>query len=167
MDHCDECGFHYGSIARDAIGGALLGWAQAYADRLTQLSDEILPTHPRKGIWSALEYACHVRDVLLVQRERVEQALVEEQPTFAPMRREELVRERHYNKQQPRAVAEELVAAAGALATVLDQLPEAAWQRTAVYNWPTRAVRTLDWVGRQTLHEVIHHLMDIDRLTAA
>ncbi len=44
-------------------------------------------TRPEPSVWSALEYACHVRDALLVQRERVLLAQVEERPSFAPMYR--------------------------------------------------------------------------------
>lgn len=42
-------------------------------------------------------------------------------------------------------------------------LDDAGWERTAVYNWPTPAVRTMAWVARHTVHECRHHLMDIER----
>jgi hypothetical protein len=44
----------------------------------------MLRTRPEEGVWSALEYACHVRDVFLVQRDRLYTALVEDTPTFTP-----------------------------------------------------------------------------------
>jgi hypothetical protein len=30
-------------------------------------------------------------------------------------------------------------------------------------GYPTPRQRSLEWVGRHTLHEAVHHLMDIDR----
>lgn len=58
--------------------------------------------------WSALEYTCHVRDVLAVQRERLVSALTEQRPLFAPMRRDERAVEQRYNEQDIDAVLGEL-----------------------------------------------------------
>jgi S-DNA-T family DNA segregation ATPase FtsK/SpoIIIE len=33
-----------------------------------------------------------------------------------------------------------------------------------MYNYPTAQRRTLTWVGRHTVHEVEHHLLDITRV---
>ena len=40
-------------------------------------------------------------------------------------------------------------------------------QRTGVHSWPEEAERTLEWVARHTLHEMKHHLRDIESLLAA
>ncbi|MFI1154959.1 hypothetical protein [Streptomyces sp. NPDC020817] len=48
-------------------------------------------SRPAPGIWSPLEYACHVRDVLLVQRERVLAARRSNTPVADPMGRDEHV----------------------------------------------------------------------------
>jgi hypothetical protein len=40
------------------------------------------------------------------------------------------------------------------------------WQRTGVYPWPAREVRTVAWIGRRTVHELAHHLFDSRRLLA-
>jgi hypothetical protein len=105
-----------------------------------------------------------VRDVFEAQRERIGLALVEHEPAFAPMRREERVVEDRYNEQDPAQVADELGLAASALAHMLESLDEEGWQRTGIYNWPTTQVRTVEWIGRHTVHEGRHHLWDIDRL---
>ena len=36
-------------------------------------------------------------------------------------------------------------------------------QRPIFYGWPRPATRTLLWVAAQALHEVEHHLDDIER----
>ena len=118
-------------------------------------------TRPTPDVWSPLEYACHVRDVLEVQRERLLPVRSEENPRFVPMGREERVVDRRYNEQDPAVVAEELGAAAEALAATLDALDPAGWARTGVYNYPEPADRSVEWIGRHTVHEIRHHHRDL------
>lgn len=167
MDRCGECGFDYFAFARPEIADRLRDLAVAHSDRLNETPAAYLRAHPVEG-WSALAYACHVRDVLLNQRDRIQLALVEHQPEFVPMGRDELVVTRRYDEQAPDLVAAELVEAADALATLLANLDDAGWARTGVYGYPTRELRDVDWIGRHTVHELSHHLGDVDRvLTAA
>jgi S-DNA-T family DNA segregation ATPase FtsK/SpoIIIE len=165
-DVCEECGYVYGVITRAEIPLSIRARAVEFRTRLDHVKPEVLRAHPRAESWSALEYACHVRDVLRVQRERVELALVEDEPHFSPMRREERVVEERYNEQEPAAVAEELVEAGGRLAGTFGSLDDASWSRTGVYNWPSTRARTVEWIGQHTVHEAQHHLQDFDRLTA-
>jgi hypothetical protein len=126
-----------------------------------------LRAHPIAGVWSALEYACHVRDVLRVQRERVRLAQTEDRPELTPMGREERVERDRYNEQAPGTVADELTAAAEQLVADLDALDERGWLRTVLYNWPTREERTVEWIAVHTVHELVHHLRDVDDLLRA
>ena len=123
--------------------------------------------HPIEGMWSALEYGCHLRDVLEVQRDRIALTQVQETPSFVPMRRDERVVEDRYNEQYPKQVGGALAMLANALADLLDGLDDAGWARTGVYNYPTKQVRTVEWIARHTVHEERHHAADIDRLLAA
>jgi hypothetical protein len=166
VDHCDECGFDYGSVGRATVPDALRRLAGTYGQILGAIPPSALRAHPRAGTWSALEYSCHYRDVLRAQRQRVLLAQTEDRPTFASMRREERVLEEGYNEQAPPAVAGELADAAQALAATLAGLDAAGWTRTALYRWPVRAVRTVGWIGCHTVHEGVHHLLDIERLTS-
>jgi S-DNA-T family DNA segregation ATPase FtsK/SpoIIIE len=83
------------------------------------------------------------------------------------MRREERVVEERYNAQSPAEVAREVVGAAASLSGTLESLDDGGWQRTGVYNWPSRQVRTVEWIGRHTIHEGEHHLQDIATLVTA
>jgi hypothetical protein len=172
VTRCDECDFSYDELARDAIALAIRQLAERYVARLSPVPADVahdlrLRAHPISGAWSALEYACHVRDVLAVQRERIQQAQVEDTPEFVPMGREERVVNDRYNEQSPATVAAELAAAAEAFADDLDELDAASWQRTGVYSWPTREDRSVEWIAVHTVHELLHHLKDIDDLLAA
>jgi DinB family protein len=167
VDRCDECGFRYETVARADIPNAVRALAPRYEAVLAETEDGMLRGHPIAGTWSALEYCCHVRDVLHVQRDRVLLALAEEQPAFAPMRRDERVVDERYNEQQTADVARDLRAAADTLAETLESLDDDGWERTGLYNWPSKQLRTVEWIGRHTIHEGEHHLQDIHRLVAA
>ena len=157
---CDQCGFEYDSVPIDEIGSALRSNAQALVDTL---SAEDLRSRPEPDVWSPLEYACHVRDVMQIQVGRVARGLAEETPSFRPMEREERPARLRYNEQDPVVVREQVLDAAGALADVFDGLSEEQLARTVTYNWPVEMIRPLRWVGRHTVHELVHHRLDIER----
>lgn len=157
-----ECGFEYRPGEAERAGSDIVETALRLA---AILSDPRADARPRRqpGIWSPIEYACHVRDVLLVQRERVLLARHQERPSFDPMGRDVRVDHDGYAEQDPSDVARQLCDAARLFANVLGRLPVADWERTVIYNYPALAERTLRWVGVHTLHEVRHHLEDVRR----
>ncbi|MER7282921.1 DinB family protein [Dactylosporangium sp. NPDC000244] len=161
MDLCEECGFAYDGVAAAEVAGRLGEFAGRYADALDGVAD--VRRRPAPGVWSALEYTCHVRDVLRVQRERLDLALHADAPEFAPMGRDELAVTAAYNRQDPAAVLAALGAAADVLGTAFAALGPAELDRIGLYPWPEPVPRTLLWLGRHTVHEGEHHLMDIKR----
>ena len=162
MNHCDECGFVYADLGPADVPPRLAALGPVYGDRLGA-DPSVLRRRPSPDIWSGLEYCCHVRDVLIVQRERLQLALAEDCPVFVPMGRDERVVNDRYNEQDPTVVAAELRAAADAVAAGFAALDDAGWERVGVYNWPERAERSMLWLGRHTVHEGEHHLRDVDR----
>ncbi|MGY1719005.1 DinB family protein [Blastococcus sp. SYSU DS0552] len=68
-----------------------------------------------------------------------------------------------YGAQDPARVATGLRDAATALAGLLGGLDDVGWSRTGRYDYPAPALRDVDWIARHTLHELAHHLMDVDR----
>lgn len=160
---CRTCGFSY-EVTRAEILPWLRADARAFTDRLREIDAVDIRRRPAPEVWSPLEYACHVRDVLQVQRDRIVQAQHEDGPHFAPMRREERVVEKRYNEQDPDVVATELLAAADALAATLENLDDAGWSRRGVYNYPEPEPRTVEWIAIHTVHELLHHRVDIGTL---
>jgi DNA segregation ATPase FtsK/SpoIIIE, S-DNA-T family len=160
VTHCDECGFDYESVPPHEIGSALRSNAQALVDAL---SGGDLRARPAPEVWSPLEYACHVRDVMGIQVGRVARGLAEDTPSFRPMQRDERPARLRYNEQDPAVVREQLLDATEVLAEVFDGLSEDQLARTVTYNWPAEMVRPLRWVGRHTVHELVHHRQDIER----
>jgi S-DNA-T family DNA segregation ATPase FtsK/SpoIIIE len=165
LEGADECGFVYDAVEVASVPAALRAAAATIADLLCrpELAGS-LRRRPEPAVWSALEYAGHLRDVVLVQRDRVLLALVVDEPGFVPMYRDERVGLAHYNDDDPGQVARELVMAAGLFARLLARLDEAQLARPCRYNYPVPARVDLGWVARHTLHEAIHHLADVRRV---
>lgn len=117
-------------------------------------------------MWSPVEYGCHVRDVLLAQRERLFLTLVEDRPSFAPIDRDQRATLARYAEEDPRLLAREVEMAAQLISRALAGLDPAAWHRRCICNYPEPAERTVAWLARHTLHEGEHHLADIERMLA-
>lgn len=163
QQRCAECGYTYNLAAASVAGDDIRAGAAELARLLTATGRTTLARRTAPELWSPLEYGCHVRDVLLTQRERVLLARRLDVPDSVPMGRDQRVAHEGYAEQDPAEVADELTMAARLLANVLGRLDAADWELRLVYNWPERTERTLRWVAAHTLHEVRHHLLDVRR----
>jgi S-DNA-T family DNA segregation ATPase FtsK/SpoIIIE len=172
VDHCDECQYAYASEDEATIPARLRTLGGRFAVPLTRFlpgegGRSLLRAHPFADGWSALEYACHVRDVLEVQRGRLELALVENTPTFEAMNREERVVDLAYDVQEPSEVVAAITANADVTASAFESLTTEGWSRTGIYSYPEVTERSLLWIGQHTIHEVHHHLLDVGRTLRA
>lgn len=171
MTRCDECAFDYTDHAPPRVMGELAAAGQRLAARLRVAVDDPgmttrLGVRPSADAWSALEYACHVRDVLLVQRERFLRALVEDTPVIDPMHRAHRPRLSGYAFTDPVRLAVHLEVATELLVDVGDRLDRGDWRRTCIYNHPVPSEVDLAWVATHTLHECVHHPGEFDRALA-
>ena len=127
----------------------------------TRLSSDlgVLRARPEPSTWSALEYACHVRDCLALYDWRIRKVLAEDTPELPQMRRDAAVIERSYNEQDPARVALKIETNYAQLAELLERVGEADWQRFGVREGEELSVA---WMAVNTLHEARHHLVDVD-----
>lgn len=161
---CGECWYEYALLDHSQIIAEVTSLADKHGQVLASAAPQRMNQRSDEAIWSPLEYSCHVRDVLRIQRERVMAAQVQDGPVFEPMRRDQRAVEERYNDQDPLAVADEMATAATLLAETLGGLDDQGWQRVGVYPWPEQQARSVQWVARFTAHELAHHLFDIHRL---
>lgn len=169
MAVCEECGFDADSLSPADVTTSLRSFAKRYRAPLTRFlpaedGDTIVRQRPDPSTWSALEYACHMRDVFDVYATRVQRTLVEDTPTFESMDRDERAQRDRYNEQDPGKVADQLADNAERLAGLLDGVDADNWQRTAITPYPEPAPRTLLWMARHVVHEGSHHLLDVGRV---
>jgi DinB superfamily len=161
-DYCGDCDFAYNL---DQAIGALSDIRQLSAEVAAILENEEHDVRRRPGpdTWSPLEYGCHIRDVLLVQRERALAGRRTSGAELTAMGREERVEHDGYNEQNPADVARQVVDSAMLFTNVMSRLTAKDWDRTVVYNYPETYERSLRWLAVHTLHDVRHHLLDIRR----
>lgn len=162
---CAECGFDYDAGELHPVVTTLVRQAAEAGMKLTSAAadpgPEFVRMRPEPEVWSAIEYACHVRDVLEVQRKRIAQALVEYRPTWAPMDRKGRVSQEKYELQDPNQVAVAIIRFAQEFGAAAKALTPEQQQLRGLYNYPVVMPRTLDWVIRHTAHEIQHHSHDI------
>jgi hypothetical protein len=162
---CEECGFDSASVGPADAPAALRAFGRRYRAPLTRLlpgeDDRVLRVRPEPTVWSALEYAAHVRDVFGWYGERVRRILAEDRPVLDAIDPDATTDEGRYNECDPAQVADEVAAAAERLAALLEEVPEDGWGRVGLRNGSERSV--LD-VARGAVHEGNHHLLDIGRV---
>jgi len=161
-DHCGGCSFTYDLDQAPAAGADIRARVDEVVAILCDNNIDVR-SRSRPEVWSPLEYGCHLRDVLLVQRERVLATRRVNRADCASMGREERVVHDGYSEQDPAAVARQLADAATLFSNVLARLTDDDWDRTVVYRYPETNERSLRWVAVHTAHEAQHHLLDVRR----
>jgi uncharacterized damage-inducible protein DinB len=157
---CPECGFDPADVDPADIAGMVRTNSQQWAAILERPDDE-LRTRPADDRWSALEYACHVRDVFRLYWERLDLMLGEDDPTFANWDQDATAVAERYHEQAVRDVAVQLDAAAERLAGGFERVTSDDWARTGRRS--DGAVFTVDTFARYMIHDPIHHLHDVTR----
>jgi hypothetical protein len=176
---CPDCGFELSALDVDGpAAGTPLAWhydesgwvdagdrigesASEIADILRRTEPDALRTRPEPRVWSRLEYGCHVRDVLLVQRERVLMVRRGFEDEALPMGRDERVEHDGYDEQDPRDVAVQVEQSARLFEGVLRRLGPDDWDLTIGYRFPEPSRRSMRWLAVHTAHEAHHHLHDM------
>ena len=110
---CPECGFDATRVRAADLTGLIEENSAGWRAALTMPGVRI---RPEADVWSALEYACHVRDVHRLFDERVHLMLDQDDPLFANWDQDETALADRYDLQDPATVAAELTAAAEAVA---------------------------------------------------
>ncbi|HEY7628130.1 MAG TPA: DinB family protein [Ilumatobacteraceae bacterium] len=155
---CEECGFDTRSFPPSALAGQIRALGEPWPELLAH---PMVRDRPNDSTWSALEYACHVRDALRLGVYRVGRMLNEDSPQFANWDQDETAVADHYELQDPGVVAEEIAAAAEDFADLYATVTDDQWDRPGVRS--DGAPFTVDSFGRYFLHDPVHHLFDVRR----
>ena len=154
------CGFVWSSVAASEIANRVQLGASTIARDL-RVNGEAAARRPSPERWSMLEYGAHVRDVILHLRGRFVIGLVEDDPTFKPLYREERVALGLYAQDTVEHVARELEMSSALFARMFGAISTEQLARECHYAYPVVATRTLLWMAQQMVHEIEHHLGDI------
>ncbi len=153
---CPDCGFHGNDVSAADVADAVRETTQRW---LEVLDRDDVAARPDPAVWSPLEYACHVRDVHGVYRERVDLMLGQVGPHYPNWDQDRTAIEQRYDLADPAIVAAELSESGAAMVAVLSGLGEADWVRTG--HRSDGASFTVDTMARYYLHDLVHHLWDV------
>jgi len=153
---CPECGFDTAAIEPVAIPALVRDAASRWPDVLARPD---AATRPAPTTWSPLEYACHVRDVHQIFRERLELMLAENDPAFANWDQDASALAERYWEHDPAVVATEVTETGEALADAYSRVGDDQWDRTGVRS--NGSTFTVESLGRYVLHDLYHHVWDV------
>jgi hypothetical protein len=155
---CPECGFDASALDPADVAALVRANLAEWGPLLTAGP---ATTRPDDATWSALEYACHVRDVFELYERRLGWLLEQDDPTFPNWDQDETAVTSRYAEQDPLAVVAELEAAGASIADAFDRVPGDAWGRTGARSDGARF--TVDTFARYFVHDPIHHVWDVER----
>jgi hypothetical protein len=153
---CPDCGLAASTVDPGEVGTLIRDNVAAWRPLLDRPAVADRPSPDR---WSAVEYACHVRDVYQLFRERLELMLAQDDPTFPNWDQDATAVEDRYGEQDPAAVVRDLEAAGERLADSFDQVPASSWGRTGTRSDGARF--TIETFARYLIHDPVHHLHDV------
>ena len=153
---CPECGYDASTVDRESIAARLLASTPRWQAELARAD---VAERPQPQVWSVLEYACHIRDVHAVFGERARLIQQRDDPEFANWDQDVTALDRRYWEANPVQVAAELEAEGSSAAASFFGLSDAGWSRTGRRS--NGSVFTMQTLGLYYLHDVEHHLNDV------
>ncbi|HKU35965.1 DinB family protein [Paenarthrobacter sp. NPDC058040] len=154
---CPECGFDASTVTPATVPGSVLSMLPRWRAALRR---EDAAIRPNDRTWSVLEYACHVRDVFELFGQRLNLMLTQENATFANWDQDQAAIDGEYAASDPGLVAEELVTEGEQVAESFARVVQDEWQLTGMRS--NGSVFTVLTFSQYFLHDVVHHLHDVD-----
>ncbi len=155
---CPACGFDAASLPATAVADGLRENAAAWRPLLDHPAATARPSEHQ---WSALEYACHVRDVFALYAERLALMLGQDDPMFQNWDQDATAEMERYGEQDPAAVLTDLERNGARLAAAFDAVTPEQWARTGKRSDGARF--TVDTFSRYLLHDPVHHVWDVEQ----
>lgn len=153
---CPECGFDASAVARTDVPGRI---RVATGALRAALSAPDAADRPQPDVWSAVEYACHVRDVCRVFGVRLSTMRNTTNPLFANWDQDRTALAERYWEQDPHTVAEELAEEGERIAADFASVGDDEWDRRGRRS--NGSVFTVETLARYFLHDLVHHVHDV------
>jgi hypothetical protein len=164
---CEECSFDW-DLAIDGVLRTLASFPDGYRTRVDRFrcapDAGLIRRRPSPEVWSALEYAAHVRDVIDFYADRIDRVLNEERPQMTGADFSSMSERRGYLEEDPAVVVDEIAGSSVVVEERLRSLSADQWARVGIGMDGDE--RTLLVLARRLAHDGQHHLLDLDRLDA-
>jgi hypothetical protein len=160
-DPCPQCGDNPAALAPASLGELAVARAAAWRQFLLQADDRYLRTCPDVAVFSPLQYAAHVRDILRVYTDRMVLGRDQDSPTV-PMFNPPHEEFERYNQLGAEELAAHIEAQAQRLRETAEAMDAGAWPRTVINDRGVHGVYTFTLAGLacNAVHEAHHHLLD-------
>jgi hypothetical protein len=153
---CAECGYDADAVEPADLPRRLRDNAEAWDAVLRQPE---VRRRPAVGVWSPLEYGCHVRDVYRVFDGRLQRMLTEDDPVFDNWDQDATAVLEGYLDADAELVADEVEEASVAFVARVRALGPADFDRPGRRS--DGAEFTVATFLQYFLHDVVHHLWDV------
>jgi hypothetical protein len=154
---CPQCSFDASTATPATVGRTVQNMLPRWRAVLRRPD---VAERPDEDTWSALEYACHVRDVFSLFDQRLNLMLDTDNARFENWDQDRTAVEKDYANADPAVVSAELTAEGTQIAESFAGVREADWGRKGLRsNGSEFTVLTL---AQYFLHDVVHHLHDVD-----
>lgn len=153
---CPQCGFDPADHSLATLPGQFHDSAMSWSSVLARADAAV---RPAPDVWSALEYACHVRDVHRLFAQRAALMLEQDEPRFDDWDQDATAIDSRYAEQDPATVDAELVEAAGHVAGLYAAVPAASAARRGTRS--NGSEFTVETLAVYHLHDVLHHAHDV------
>jgi hypothetical protein len=156
---CPECAVDVRTIAAADLAAQLYESIDAWTELLTgpDANPQWLMARPAPTTWSAVEYACHVADVMDLFQHRIFLMITEDNPTFDSWDPDTAALS--YATRSPQQAVSLLQGASNRLGDVFDSLAPSLWDRTGARS--DGAGLTVLSLSRYFMHDNLHHLNDV------
>ncbi|MCU1531429.1 MAG: DinB family protein [Arthrobacter sp.] len=155
---CPECGFDASTATPATAPGIVTNMLPRWR---TVLQRPDVAARPDDHTWSALEYACHVRDVFALFDHRLALMLQEDDARFDDWDQDLAAIEKDYASADPVQTGAALTAAGEQISRSFAGIPEEQWGRKGTRS--NGSVFTVVTFAQYFLHDVVHHLHDVER----
>jgi hypothetical protein len=154
---CPECSFDASTTTPSTVPGTIESLLPRWRAVLRRPD---VAERPDDHTWSALEYACHVRDVFSLFDQRLNLMLDSDDARFDNWDQDQTAVDKEYANADPAVVSAELTAEGKQAAASFAAVRESEWGRKGLRsNGSEFTVMTL---SQYFLHDVVHHLHDVD-----
>jgi hypothetical protein len=165
---CAQCGLDPTAMPSRDLSAALVDASSRWRSFVETVLDhpdggDALATRPSEHVWSGVECAAHVRDVIASTVLQVRAMMATANPECFAFDERDAFDSGYYRALCARGVTDDLVVAAHELAGLLAPLGELDLARTGRANG---SVLTIEVQVRTALHESRHHLDDARSATA-
>lgn len=161
---CQPCGINYPEVSVEAALSSIDALPAQLRTVLSEIPEEDLRVRPEPGIWSAVEYVCHIRDVLAATTIRLHRTRTEDHPAVDPMLNDLRADCFAYINRELPPLLDEVTDMTDGLLREAARVSGSDWDRKHFrYRGEDRSAR---WLIRQAMHESSHHLRDIAKVAS-